>query len=171
MNHTYEIMFIVRPDVEEAELDKLIEGFSTNVTNGGGEIKSVEGTVMDFRKPTAIGLRITQVGGKPVGYDHNYVLSKCPVMGRAIAARVYDPKTGRLMEVYTDQPGIQFYSGNFLDGTLKGKGGHVYPQRAALCLETQHYPDSPNKPSFPSTELKPGQTYKTTTLYRYSVKK
>ena len=133
-----------------------------------GEIKSVEGTAMDFRKPTPIGLRIKAVRGNPIGYDHNYVLSKCPFKCMTIAAEVRDPKTGRLMTVYTDQPGIQFYSGNFLDGTIIGKGGKVYKQYSGFCLETQHFPDSPNEPKFPSTELKPGQTYSATTVYKFS---
>jgi aldose 1-epimerase len=138
-----------------------------------GELKPVAGTPFDFTKPTAIGARIEQNDeqlklGK--GYDHNFILDRAG-SSLSLAARVEETSTGRVMEVETTEPAIQFYTGNFLDGTLKGKGGHVYPQRAALCLETQHYPDSPNKPSFPSTELKPGQTYKTTTLYRFSVKK
>jgi aldose 1-epimerase len=138
-----------------------------------GEIKPVAGTPFDFTKPTAIGARIDQNDeqlklGK--GYDHNFVLDRVGSTP-ALAARVEEPTTGRVMEVVTTEPAVQFYTGNFLDGTLKGKGGHTYPQRAALCLETQHYPDSPNHPSFPSTELKPGQTYKTNTVYRFSVKK
>jgi aldose 1-epimerase len=135
-----------------------------------GELKKVDGTVMDFRKATAIGARIKQVGGDPVGYDHNYVLGKCPITGRCLAAEVYEPKSGRLMKVYTDQPGIQFYSGNFLDGTITGKGGKVYKQHSGFCLETQHFPDSPNQPKFPTTVLRPGQTYKTTTVYQFGTK-
>jgi len=135
-----------------------------------GELKNVAGTVMDFRQATAIGARIKEVGGKPVGYDHNYVLSKCPFACRAIAAEVSDPKSGRVMKVYTDQPGIQFYSGNFLDGTITGKGGKVYKQYDGFCLETQHFPDSPNEPKFPPTVLRPGQTYKSTTVYAFSAR-
>src|SRR5580704_14998321 len=116
-----------------------------------GELRAVAGTPFDFRKPTAIGSRIEQNDeqlklGK--GYDHNWVLNR-KGSGLSLAARVQEPTTGRIMEVRTTEPAIQFYTGNFLDGTLKGKGGKVYPLRAALCLETQHYPDSPNKPSFP----------------------
>jgi aldose 1-epimerase len=138
-----------------------------------GELKPVAGTPFDFTKPTAVGARIEQNDeqlklGK--GYDHNFVLNRGGA-GLSLAARVEEPSTGRVMEVLTTEPAVQFYTGNFLDGTLKGKGGHVYPFRAALCLETQHYPDSPNKPTFPTTELKPGQTYKTTTVYRFSVTK
>ncbi len=138
-----------------------------------GELRSVEGTPFDFRKPTAIGARINQDDeqlklGK--GYDHNWVLNrKGPSL--SLAAHVEEPTTGRVMEVLTFEPGLQFYTGNFLDGTLKGKNGKVYAHRAAFCMETQHFPDSPNKPSFPSTELKPGQEYHTTTVYRFSVKK
>jgi aldose 1-epimerase len=138
-----------------------------------GELRAVAGTPFDFRKPTAIGARIEQSDeqlklGK--GYDHNWVLNRTG-SGLSLAARVEEPTTGRVMEVRTTEPGIQFYTGNFLDGTLKGKGGKVYGLRAAFCLETQHYPDSPNKPSFPSTVLKPGQTYHTTTFYKFTVKK
>jgi aldose 1-epimerase len=133
-----------------------------------GELKSVEGTPMDFRKSTAIGARIKEVGGDPVGYDHNWVLDK-GLTKRSLAAELYEPKSGRLMKVYTDEPGIQFYSGNFLDGSILGKGGK-YKQYYGLCLETQHFPDSPNEPKFPTTELKPGQTYKTTTVYKFSAK-
>jgi aldose 1-epimerase len=137
-----------------------------------GELAGVDGTPFDFRKSTAIGARIEADNpqlkiGK--GYDHNWVLNK-KEGEMAVAAEVYEPTTGRLVTVSTTEPGIQFYSGNFLDGTITGKGGKVYKNRFALCLETQHYPDSPNKPSFPSTILKPGQTYKTTTIYRFSTR-
>jgi aldose 1-epimerase len=137
-----------------------------------GELLPVKGTVMDFTKATEIGARIEdkyeqlQFGG---GYDHNWVLVKGG-KGMTLAARVYEPTSGRVMEVYTKEPAIQFYSGNFLDGTISGKGGTVYKHRWGLCLETQHYPDSPNKPSFPSTILRPGQKYETTTTYRFSTK-
>ena len=138
-----------------------------------GELRSVEGTPFDFRKPVAIGARIGQndeqlkYGG---GYDHNFVLTSG---GGALApaARVYEPKSGRVMEVLTTEPGIQFYTGNFLDGTVPGKGGKAYPKRSGFCLETQHFPDSPNHPQFPSTVLKTGGRYQTTTVYRFSVSK
>jgi aldose 1-epimerase len=135
-----------------------------------GELATVEGTPFDFRKSTAVGARINDDNeqlrrGK--GYDHNWVLDSGG--GKlAEAAEVYEPTTGRVMQVWTDQPGVQFYTGNFLDGTITGKDGKVYQQRAALCLETQHFPDSPNHPNFPSTELKPGQKYHTVTIYRFS---
>jgi aldose 1-epimerase len=138
-----------------------------------GELKSVRGTPMEFKTPTTIGARIDQdyeqltLAG---GYDHNYVLNKRD-SELSLAARVYEPGTGRVMEVYTTEPGMQFYSGNFLDGSITGKGGQVYQRRSAFCLETQHFPDSPNKPGFPSTVLKPGQHYSSTTIYKFSVRK
>jgi aldose 1-epimerase len=131
-----------------------------------GELKPVKGTPFDFTTPHAIGERIGQVPG---GYDHNWVLNTAT--GEHAAATVYDPATGRTLEVTTDQPGIQFYTGNFLDGTLKGKGGTVYGKHAGFCLETQHFPDSPNQPKFPSTELKPGETYHTVSTYKFGVRK
>lgn len=137
-----------------------------------GELRSVKGTVMDFTQLTAIGARINseyeqiKFGG---GYDHNWVLNK-QSKEMTLAAKVYEPTTGRVMEVYTTEPGIQFYSGNFLDGTITGKEGKVYKHRYGFCLETQHYPDSPNQPNFPSTVLRPGQKYETTTVYRFSTK-
>ncbi|HDY89891.1 MAG TPA: galactose mutarotase [bacterium] len=137
-----------------------------------GELKSVRGTPMDFTQPTPIGKRIGQdyeqlLFGK--GYDHNWVLNNDDG-ALAIAASVYEPTTGRVMEVLTTEPGIQFYSGNFLDGSISGKQGKVYNQRYGFCLETQHFPDSPNKPDFPTTVLKPGKKYMTTTVYRFSAK-
>ncbi|MFB3829556.1 MAG: aldose epimerase family protein [Bryobacteraceae bacterium] len=134
-----------------------------------GELKPVEGTPFDFRKPTEIGARIGQpdeqlVRGK--GYDHNFVVNGASGTLR-LAARVTEPTSARVMEVYTTEPGIQFYTGNFLDGSLTGKGGKVYRHRYGFCLETQHFPDSPNKPEFPSTVLKPGQQYRSTTVYKF----
>jgi len=137
-----------------------------------GELRSVQGTPFDFRHATAIGARIGQKDeqlGFGRGYDHNYVLNK-GVGGLTKAAEVYDPKSGRVMEVWTTEPGVQFYTGNQLDGKVHGKGGKVYGMRTAFCMETQHYPDSPNKPAFPSTELKPGGTYRSTTVYRFSAR-
>jgi aldose 1-epimerase len=136
-----------------------------------GKIAPVGNTPMDFRHPTAVGKRLRQVGGDPVGYDHNFVLDKKHGGGALqFAAAVYDANSGRLMKIYTDQPGIQFYSGNFLDGTIKGKGGRAYPQYSAIVLETQHFPDSPNQPDFPSTVLKPGTTFSSTTRYVFETK-
>jgi aldose 1-epimerase len=131
-----------------------------------GKIAPVAGTPMSFLEPTAIGARIAQVEG---GYDHNYVLSSGGGT-MALAARVVEPTSGRVMEILTDQPGIQFYSGNFLDGTIAGKGGRVYGKHWGFCLETQHFPDSPNQPNFPSTILRPGETYRTRTIHKFSVK-
>lgn len=136
-----------------------------------GEIKDVKGTPFDFTSPTPIGAHIQEVGGKPVGYDHNFVLEKGLFSDTSLAAKVEEPTSGRTMEVFTDQPGLQFYTGNFLDGTLTGKGGKSYPQYAAFCMETQHFPDSPNHDNFPSTVLKPGDTYKTTTVYAFGTTK
>ena len=135
-----------------------------------GELRSVAGTPFDFRKPTAIGARIGQNDeqlklGK--GYDHNFVLDKKKPGSMTLAARVVEPQNGRVMEVWTTEPGIQFYSGNFLDGTVHGKSGQAYGLRLGLCLETQHFPDSPNRASFPTTLLKPRERYHTTTVYRF----
>lgn len=134
-----------------------------------GELKPVEGTPFDFRTPTPIGARINNADEQLKlgrGYDHNFVLD-----GEAgtlrLAARVTEPKSGRTLEVLTTEPGIQFYTGNFLDGSITGKGGKVYGRRYGFCLETQHFPDSPNKPEFPSTVLKPGGRYASTTIYRF----
>jgi len=138
-----------------------------------GELKKVEGTPFDFRKATAIGARIDandeqiKLGG---GYDHNFVLNRKAATGLSLAARVDDPASGRTMEVWTTEPGVQFYTGNFLDGSFKGKGGGAYQKRTAFCLETQHFPDSPNHPSFPTTLLKPGGKYHTTTVYKFEAK-
>lgn len=135
-----------------------------------GELAKVEGTPLDFRQAHAIGERIdakNQQLAFAKGYDQNFVLNH-PGDGSAVAARVTEPKSGRVMEVLTTQPGLQFYTGNFLDGTIKGKGGKVYAKHAAFCMETQHFPDTPNKPSFPTAELKPGETYHYTTTYRFS---
>jgi aldose 1-epimerase len=136
-----------------------------------GEIASVEGTPFDFRQATPIGARINadhpqlKAGG---GYDHNWVLNRSGE-GLQLAARVVEPKSGRTLEVRTLEPGVQFYAGNFLDGSITGKGGHVYGHRTGFCLETQHYPDSPNKPNFPSTILQQGQQYKTRTVFTFGV--
>ena len=140
-----------------------------------GELHAVAGTPFDFRTPTAIGARIGQdetqlrFGG---GYDHNFVLDRPNPAAPdelTLAARVYEPASGRVLEVLTTEPGLQFYSGNFLDGTLTGKGGVIYRHRTGFALETQHFPDSPNQPGFPSTILRPGEVYRTRTIYRFSV--
>ena len=132
-----------------------------------GELRAVAGSPMDFMTPAAIGSRIAQVEG---GYDHNYVLDSGGG-SLALAARVVEPDSGRVMEIFTTEPGIQFYSGNFLDGTIAGKGGRVYGKHWGFCLETQHFPDSPNKPAFPSTILRPGSVYTSRTVHKFSVLK
>lgn len=140
----------------------------TPVDAGGiptGELPPVAGTPMDFTKPMPIGARIAQVEG---GYDHNYVLNgKMGVL--RLAARVHAPSSGRTMEILTTEPGVQFYTGNFLDGTITGKDGKVYKKNYGLCLETQHFPDSPNRPNFPSAILHPGETYSHFTVFNFYV--
>ncbi len=132
-----------------------------------GEIANVEGTPFDFRDPTSIGSRISEVGGNPIGYDHNFVLDKSEGE-KVLAAKLMDPKTGRTLEVLTTEPGVQFYTGNFLDGSLRN-GDRVFVQYSGLCLETQHFPDSPNQPGFPSTILRPGDKYVTQTIFKFGV--
>ena len=137
-----------------------------------GVLANVKGTPFDFTNETAIGARIGQENEQLKfghGYDHNWVLNR-KGKGVELAARVYDPTSGRVMEVLTTEPGIQFYSGNFLDASVPGKGGKSYPLRSGFCLETQHFPDSPNRSNFPSTVLRPGQTYSQTTIYAFSVR-
>lgn len=137
-----------------------------------GELASLDGTPLDFREATVIGERIEEENeqlGFGSGYDHNYVLNASEE-DITVAATVYDPSSGRVMEVLTEEPGVQFYSGNFLDGHHVGKGGVAYERRSGLCLETQHFPDSPNQPNFPSTVLRPGETYATSTIYRFSTR-
>jgi aldose 1-epimerase len=137
-----------------------------------GELATVASTPFDFRKSTPIGQRINADHAQlrfGRGYDHNWVLDSTG--GKlAEAAELYDPTSGRVMQVFTTEPGIQFYSGNFLDGTIKGKSGAVYGHRSGLCLETQHFPDSPNQPNFPSTALKKGQGYHSVTEFRFSTR-
>ncbi len=136
-----------------------------------GEIAPVEGTPLDFRTPMTIGARIgtdnqqLRFGG---GYDHNFVLRR-EGLGLGHAARVVEPATGRTLDIYTTEPGLQFYSGNFLDGSITGKSGHVYRHRFGFCLETQHYPDSPNHPQFPSTIVRPGDEYRSRTVFVFGV--
>ncbi len=145
-----------------------------------GELAPVDGTPFDFRQPMAVGARIgadhqqLKYGN---GYDHNFVLntragrSTGPALLPEHAARVVDPKSGRTLDVSTTQPGVQFYTGNFLDGSVTGKSGHVYKQRLGLCLETQHFPDSPNHPDFPSTILRPGERFQSRTVFAFGVLK
>ncbi len=132
-----------------------------------GELASVDASPFDFRKATAIGARIGSDAPQMTfgrGYDHNWVLSRSG-SGLLVAAEVYEPKSGRTLVVSTTEPGLQFYSGNFLDGSITGKDGRVYRHRYGFCLETQHFPDSPNRPTFPSSTLRPGETYRTSTVF------
>jgi aldose 1-epimerase len=137
-----------------------------------GELRSVGGTPLDFRKPLAIGAGIDSEYEQiklGAGYDHNWVLNHAAgTLG--LAASVAEPGSGRTMEVWTTEPGTQFYTGNFLDGKLRGKGGWRYQRREGFCFEPQHFPDSPNKPQFPTTELKPGETYRNTIIYKFGVR-
>jgi len=138
-----------------------------------GEMRPVKGTPFDFTTATAVGARIDQPDeqlklGK--GYDHNFVLDRNNAKGLVKAAEVYEPASGRAMAIYTTEPGVQFYTANYLDGSAVGKGGQSYGFRSAVCLETQHFPDSPNHPAFPTTKLRAGQRYMSTTEYRFSVR-
>jgi aldose 1-epimerase len=135
-----------------------------------GELAPVEGTPLDFRNPVAVGARINDVHvqlKRGQGYDHNFVLREAASLKKA--ARLVDPISGRALDISTTEPGVQFYSGNFLDGSIKGKGGRAYARRSGLCLETQHFPDSPNRPKFPSTVLRPGAEYRSRTVFAFGV--
>jgi aldose 1-epimerase len=140
-----------------------------------GEIRPVGNTPFDFRTPHAIGQRINadyeqlQIGNCP-GYDHNFCLNKKSEGELSFCARAEDPSSGRVLEVYTTEPGVQFYAGNFLDGNGRGKNGCAYVRRGGFCLETQHYPDSPNRPQFPSTILRPGETLTSQTVFKFSAR-
>ena len=175
-NHSYFILSgnpknTILNDLLTINADKFTPIDSTFMTTG--EIASVEGTDMDFRTPTAIGKRINNYEYDQLkngdGYDHNWVLNTKGDISK-IAASVYNTKTGIELNVYTTEPGLQVYTGNFLDGTITGKKGVVYEKRTAICLETQKYPDSPNKPEWPSPYLKPGENYTSRCIYKFSVK-
>lgn len=167
-NHTYFNLSVANTSI----LNHILEIFAdryTEVDDGlipTGILPFVKNTPMDFLQPHAIGERITSVKG---GYDHNYVLNR-DTTGLIFAARLFDPFSGREVEIYTTQPGIQFYSGNFLDDTITGKNGIRYNQHYGLCLETQHFPDSPNQQNFPNTILRPGEKYREETRYRFIYK-
>lgn len=133
-----------------------------------GEIRSVKGTPLDFTRPTAIGARFHETGLKPAGYDHNFVLNGGG-RGLAPAARVREPKSGRVMEVLTTEPGVQLYTANHFAAPITGLGGVVYPRHGGFCLETQHFPDSINRPDFPTVVLRPGETFNSTTIYKFAV--
>jgi aldose 1-epimerase len=152
---------------------RLHAGKFTPVDDGGipgGKLESVAGGPMDFTKAKAISQDFALMTGTPGGYDHNFVLDKPSAGAMTLAAEVREPVSGRVLKISTTEPGIQFYTGNYLDGTLTGKGGKVYKKHHGFCLETQHYPDSPNRANFPSTVLRPGSTYRTTTIHEFTVK-
>ncbi|MDQ3534606.1 MAG: galactose mutarotase [Bacteroidota bacterium] len=167
-NHSY---FNLNPEKSKNALDHVLEIKADKYTVVNetliptGELRSVAG-VMDFREPKPIGTNIDAVEG---GYDHNYVLNKVGT-NLDLMATVYEPESGRTIEVFTTQPGVQFYSGNFLNGSLKGKNDIVYVKHYGFCLETQHFPDSPNQPDFPSTVLNPGEIYNHTTIFRFGIR-
>ncbi|OWP62754.1 galactose-1-epimerase [Hymenobacter amundsenii] len=166
-NHSYFNLSAGRaPDVLGHELQLAADAYTVVGPDQlpTGELRPVAGTPFDFREPHAIGARLGQVPG---GYDHNWVLRGA---GMRAVASVYEPSSGRTLQVQTTQPGIQFYSGNFLDGSLTSPTGQPYVQHAGLCLETQHFPDSPNQPTFPNTILEPGQTFQSTTEYHFGVR-
>ncbi|RIV23511.1 galactose mutarotase [Fibrisoma montanum] len=174
-NHAYFNLSGMKQDVLNHELMIAADRFLP--TDPGqiptGELRSVAGTPFDFRKPTAIGARINDTSEEQIrlghGYDHCWVFAD-PSTKLKLGATVYEPTTGRRMEMFTTEPAVQLYTANHLNGKLQGKEGVPYVRRFGLCLETQHFPDSPNQPSFPSTVLRPGQTYRSTTLYRFSAK-
>jgi aldose 1-epimerase len=169
-NHSY-FNLAGRGEVLDHELMLNADAFTPSDSDliPTGELKAVAGTPMDFTNPRTIGSRLLEIGNQPPGYDHNFVLNT-KGNSLALAARVYEPTSGRVMEVHTTQPGVQLYTANFLDGSLKGKGGVVYGRHTAFCLETQHFPDSVNQPKFPSTILRPGQTFRQTTVHRFSTR-
>jgi aldose 1-epimerase len=175
-NHTYfNLSGPASADILEHELMIVAEQFTpiNNQLIPTGQLSNVAGTPFDFRDPHAIGSRI---GGRneqleaALGYDHNFVLRASPSSGLHLAARARDPRSGRVLDVHTTEPGLQFYSGNHLDGTLRGPTGKAYSRRTGFCLETQHFPDSPNQSGFPSTILRPGERFASTTEYRFSIK-
>ena len=178
INPTHHSYFALSGSPESSILDQELQLIADNITPVNktliptGELMKVENTPFDFRTPHKIGERINDKNeqiefGK--GYDHNWVLNNYDGTVKKVG-ELYDPSSGRVMELYTDQPGMQFYSGNFINGTLKGKKGLVYNYRTALCLEAQHFPDSPNQSNFPSTRLNPGEKYKQRTIYRFTTK-
>ncbi len=174
-NHSYFNLTGLKRDILGHEIfidsDSLVAVNETLIPKG--RLEPVSGTPFDFRSPAAIGARIDDHTDEQIrnggGYDHCFVLNKSAER-LPLVARVYEPESGRTLEVYTTEPGVQFYTGNFLDGSLSGKGV-TYTKRFGFCLETEHFPDSPNQPRFPGTVLRPGEKYETTTLYRFGVRK
>ncbi len=145
----------------------------TSVDDGSiptGKIEPVAGSPMDFTKAKIIGKDIAKLAGTPGGYDHNFVIDAKKPLALSPTAELFDPKSGRVMKVSTTEPGVQFYTGNYLDGTISGKGGRLYQKNFGVCLETQHFPDSPNQPSFPTTVLRPGEIFSSTTVYEFSTR-
>ena len=175
-NHCY---FNLSGDPSKDCLDEIVQIDADQITAVDanvlttGEILPVEGTPFDFRTPAVVADGIDQTDNEQIangnGFDHNWILNTGGDITKCFGS-IYDPNSGIVMEMFTDQPGVQFYAGNFLDGSFVGKKGVKYPRRSAFCFETQHYPDSPNQPSFPSTVLRPGETYATQTIYKFSVK-
>ena len=135
-----------------------------------GKLEAVAGGPMDFTKAKVIGKDIAQLAGTPGGYDHNFVIDATKPLALSPTAELFDPKSGRVMKVSTTEPGVQFYTGNYLDGTITGKGGKVYQKNFGVCLETQHFPDSPNQPAFPTTVLRPDEIFSSTTVYEFSAR-
>ena len=176
-NHSY---FNLNGDPSKPATDHLLYVASDSITPVDstfmttGEMMAVKDTPFDFNTPKAISEGVTDFSNEQVkfgnGFDHNWVLKTKGDINQ-VAAKLTSPTTGISLEVYTDEPGIQVYTGNFLDGTVKGKKGIVYPQRASVCLETQHYPDSPNKPQWPSVILTPGQTYHSHCIFKFTIEK
>ena len=176
-NHSY---FNLNADPSKASMNQVLYVASDSITPvddtfmTSGEMVAVAGTPFDFNTPKPIEQDVTNFDNEQIkfgkGFDHNWVLKTQGDINQ-IAAKLTSPVTGITLEVYTDEPGIQIYTGNFLDGTVKGKGGITYPQRASVCLETQHYPDSPNKPHWPSVVLEPGQTYQSHCIFKFGVEK
>ncbi|WP_294585577.1 aldose epimerase family protein [uncultured Phocaeicola sp.] len=176
-NHSY---FNLNGDPSKPATDNILYIASDSITPVDstfmttGEMMAVKGTEFDFNTPTAIAPRVTQFENEQIkngnGFDHNWVLNTKGDINQ-LAAKLTSPTTGITLEVYTNEPGIQVYTGNFLDGTVKGKKGIAYPQRASVCLETQHYPDSPNKPQWPSVLLKPGETYQSHCIFKFGCEK